>query len=197
MFEASNVARVHATYTYGNSLISMIRAGAETYYLSDGLGSTRQLANSDGAAIASYTYDGYGNLIAGSGTSASPYGFTGQQQFGEADSLVFLRARYYQPAVGRFVSRDPIGYDGGLNMYGYAGNNPVNLTDPVGLKDCRPNPTCDEMCDRQYQWGHAICWANYWATFNPAALGCCLYRNIVRLRACMIACTERDSQSGK
>jgi len=70
-----------------------------------------------------------GNLIASSGSITNPYGFTGQQQFGEADSLVFLRARYYNPAIGRFLQTDPIGYYGGLNLYTYCDNNPLTQTD--------------------------------------------------------------------
>ncbi len=105
------------------------RASVNSWYHYDGLGSTRQLTNFSGAAIVSYVYDGYGNLVASSGSIANPYGFTGEQQFGEADSLVFLRARYYSPAIGRFISRDPIGYEGGINLYSYCANSPVDLTE--------------------------------------------------------------------
>jgi len=45
-----------------------------------------------------------------------------------------LRARYYKPSIGRFLSPDPIGYEGGINLYVYVENNPVNLKDPEGLK---------------------------------------------------------------
>jgi RHS repeat-associated protein len=95
-----------------------------------------------------------GNLIDSTGTSDNTYGFTGEQQFEEADYLVFLRARYYDPRVGRFISREPLlsldyyairGMDlqkfrewqkivkpGWLNPYVYCLNNPVNLVDPTG-----------------------------------------------------------------
>ena len=133
LLETNNAGTVQAVYTYGNDLISMKRAGANSYYLYDGLGSARQLTNSAGSVIVSYMYDGFGNLVASTGSSANPYGFTGQQQFGEADSLVFLRARYYKPSTGRFISRDPTGYEDGINLYEYAMDNPVNKTDPTGL----------------------------------------------------------------
>ena len=64
--------------------------------------------------------------------TGNPYGFTGESQFGEADDLIFLRARYYSPSTGRFISRDPINIAGGINLYGYCRNNPVNDVDPSG-----------------------------------------------------------------
>jgi len=103
-----------------------------------------------GNGMVSYTYDSYGNLIASSGSVDNAYGFTGEQQFGEADNLVFLRARYYDTRVGRFISRDPIltpmhiednftwalpsliSQPEVLHPYIYCGNNPVNLVDPEG-----------------------------------------------------------------
>jgi RHS repeat-associated protein len=123
----------------------MKRADANSYYLYDGLGSTRQLTNSSGAVTDSYVYDSFGNKIAGTGTSANPYGFTGEQQFNEADSLVFLRARYYKPSIGRFINRDPIKYKGGLNLYVYARNNPVTKVDPLGTS-CAENWACKTLC---------------------------------------------------
>jgi hypothetical protein len=48
--------------------------------------------------------------------------------------LLYMRARFYMPSVGRFINQDPIGLAGGMNMYGYVGGNPINRTDPSGLK---------------------------------------------------------------
>jgi RHS repeat-associated protein len=52
----------------------------------------------------------------------------------------YYRARYYDPKIGRFISEDPIGFDGGINFYAYVGNNPANWTDPSGLQSTPPPP---------------------------------------------------------
>jgi RHS repeat-associated protein len=57
----------------------------------------------------------------------------------EPSGLYYMRARYYDPTVGRFISEDPIGFDGGtVNLYEYVQNNPVNLVDPFGEDPCNP-----------------------------------------------------------
>jgi RHS repeat-associated protein len=139
------------SYTYGNDLISMETAYSKSYYHYDGLGSVRNLTNSTGAVAASYVYDGFGKLIHSSGVSENNYGFTGEQQFAEENELVFLRARYYSPDIGRFISRDPllapmkigdnfvwalpslIAEPAFLYPYVYCGNNPINWIDPFGM----------------------------------------------------------------
>lgn len=131
--ETDNTGVTQATYTRGRGLIAMNRADADSYYHYDGLGTVRQMTDDSGAVIASYTYDSFGNLIASTGTIANTYGFTGEQQFVEADDLVFLRARYYKPTIGRFLSPDPSGYKDGVNLYRYVRNNPAKYTDSSGL----------------------------------------------------------------
>ena len=67
--------------------------------------------------------------------SVDPIGFGGQWGYytDNATGLLCLSARYYDPATGRFVTRDPIGYEGGVNLYTFAGGNPVNDIDPLGF----------------------------------------------------------------
>ncbi len=54
------------------------------------------------------------------------------QQYDQTTGLYYMRARFYDPSMGRFLSEDPIGIDGGLNLYAYSGNDPINTSDPAG-----------------------------------------------------------------
>jgi len=94
-----------------------------------------------GHKVQQYDYDAFGNIKCTPFPHwiKQPYTFTGRE-FDSDTGLYYYRARYYDPKVGRFVTRDPIGFKGGINQYAYAGNNPVNWTDPTGLaygSDCR------------------------------------------------------------
>ncbi|MBZ5509239.1 MAG: DUF6531 domain-containing protein [Acidobacteriia bacterium] len=98
--------------------------------LKDGSGSTLALADAAGNLVTSYTYDPFGRTTASGVSSANVFQYTGRENDG---NLYYYRARYYNPALGRFVSPDPIGFLGGdANLYGYVRNSPVNFTDPSG-----------------------------------------------------------------
>ena len=99
----------------------------------DQLGSVRDLANITGTVVADYTYDAYGNLTASqvTGTVPNPFGYAGQYTDAES-GLIYLRARYYDPATGQFMGRDPlVGITG--EPFGYGRDNPLNEVDLLGL----------------------------------------------------------------
>ena len=128
------------TYLYGLGLIAETdNAGSTHFYLGDGPGSTTQLVESDGDVANTYTYDVWGALRSSTGTTANQFDFTGEQSDHNANrGLVYLRARHYDPALGRFLSRDPMAVAPGWagQIYGYADSNPTNKTDDSGLAGC-------------------------------------------------------------
>lgn len=127
---------VQASYVYGHDLISQNRSGLQSFYHVDGLGSTRALTDASGNVTDTYNYDAYGNLIESIGSSVNNYRYTGEQYDPNLGDY-YLRARYYDPGMGRFTAMDP--FEGmmteplSLTKYPYVHGNPVNLTDPSGL----------------------------------------------------------------
>ena len=124
------------SYVYGDGLISRTIDGTLTqYYHADGLGSIRGLSDSAGVMTDRYSYDAYGMLSGSSGTSANPYLYRGEQYDSDLDAY-YLRARYYQPGTGRFLTTDPVeGFPTApmsLHRYIYGNDNPVNMFDPSG-----------------------------------------------------------------
>ena len=126
---------VGVSYVYGHDLISQERGGVESFYLVDGLGSTRVLTNAAGNVTDTATYDAYGNVAQKTGMTQNAYGFAGEQFDGNVGQY-YLRARYYDAGVGRFAGRDPFEGDMmqplSLAKYPYVHGNPVNATDPSG-----------------------------------------------------------------
>ncbi|MBV9892622.1 MAG: hypothetical protein JO020_00460 [Chloroflexi bacterium] len=112
-------------------------SGAVQVYHTDGLGSVRELTDSAGNIVQTYQTDEFGIPTATQSTSGQPFGFTGEQRDPE-DALIYLRARAYDPVLGRLLSRDPVGgaitNAATLNSYIYADDNPLSRADPSGLK---------------------------------------------------------------
>lgn len=130
---------VAAYYVYGLGLISMITpAGTASYYHYDIRGSAIALSNSAGTVTDEYAYEAFGKVANSQGTTANPFKYVGR--FGvmdEANDLSYIRARYYSPDLGRFITKDPLtGKDGdsqSLNRYVYVSNNPVRFVDVNGF----------------------------------------------------------------
>jgi RHS repeat-associated protein len=119
-------------YLNGRGIDNKIRqkTGNTLYYFAeDHLGSTTALTDSKGALVERQTYDAYGSSV---GSAKTRYGFTGRER-DPLTGLMYYRARWYDPQIGRFISEDPIGLAGGINQFAYVGNNPQNGIDPSGL----------------------------------------------------------------
>jgi RHS repeat-associated protein len=108
-------------------------ASGTANFLTDALGSTLNLTDSSGNSLAQYAYEPFGNTTLVSGNSSNSYEYTGREN--DDTGLYYYRARYYNPAIGRFISEDPVGLAGGINRYAYTKNDPVNRVDPSGKYD--------------------------------------------------------------
>jgi RHS repeat-associated protein len=90
----------------GGLPLEQINGSTVLYYQQDQLGSTRAITDSTGAVAESYTYDAYGNISSQSGSVSNPFLYSGEYRDGES-GYYNLRARYYDPSTGQFISRDP------------------------------------------------------------------------------------------
>ena len=131
LFETDKNQKILKSYTHGSSIDEILTSNGNTY-LMDGLGSTTSLHNSQGQSKASYSYGAFGELRSKTGSVDNDFLYTGRQLDEETD-LYYYRNRYYDPPTGRFITKDPIGLQGGINPYIYVYNNPINLIDPYGL----------------------------------------------------------------
>ena len=137
--EADSAGTLTLGYTRGletDNLVAIRRYsdGSHYYVVHDPLGSVRGLTKRDGTWIASWRYDAYGTVIdsAGSSPFSVRYRWTGREYDSEI-GFDFLRSRFYDPSVQRFVQEDRIGYAGGANLYAYGDGNPTNGRDPDGM----------------------------------------------------------------
>jgi RHS repeat-associated protein len=126
-----------------------------TGYQFDPQGNATHLMDDDGLVVAHLAYDAWGQRM--SGNNPTPYGYKGQWGYytdGETGVLL-LTHRYLDPATGRFLTRDPIGVEGGINLYAYVGNGVVIGSDRSGLKlefCTRPVGPCDQHNAKFCHW---------------------------------------------
>jgi|GEM_PF-4901520 len=123
------------SYTYGDDLISQAREGNSCFYHYDGLGSARTLSDSAGSISDAYDYEAFGEVLNRTGVTENSYMFAGEQ-FDSSLNQYYLRARYYDQGIGRFISMDTWGgnYTNPitLNKYLYAYSDPASFVDPSG-----------------------------------------------------------------
>ena len=142
-YSSSTATNFDKQYVYGGGIdmpLWMRTTTATYHYFQDAQGNVRSMVDDSGNIVEHYEYDAYGDVTIydGSGNvlTASSVGneffFTGRRYDSEID-LYYYRARYYDASMGRFISRDPLGYYDSMNLYEYVGGNPGNYTDPLGL----------------------------------------------------------------
>jgi RHS repeat-associated protein len=115
--------------------IARIAGSTISYYLEDRLGSVVGLANASQVVTDTFRYDAWGNLLQQQGTTNPTYQWVGEQGYylNPDAGTYLLGLRHYAPGTGRFLTRDLIGFAGGVNLYTYVGSSPLSFADPSGL----------------------------------------------------------------
>ena len=142
----------HPESTGLDTPFSMTYDGETYYYVTDGNKNVMSLIDAAGTKVAEYVYDPFGRLLSSTGELAeiNPFRFSSEYHDDET-GLVYYNYRYYSPELGRWISRDPIEEEGGVNLYAMVGNNPVSYWDRTGL-------------DRwYYDQLHMVLAVDYWA----------------------------------
>ncbi len=153
MDEVNSAGTVTAQYAQGAGIdepLAAILTGTLAFYEADGLGSVTSLTNNSGSAVGAYIRDSFGKAVSTADTLGNRFRYTGRE-WDEETGLYYYRARYYDPTLGRFISGDPIGFKGGVNFYGYVGNNPAFFTDPSGLA-----ATCEDKKKCPPRWKQKV-----------------------------------------
>jgi len=145
-------------YVWGQGLAFAIdtSGGAIFIYHADGLGSVRAIADELGSIVETYQTDEFGVPITVAGSVTQPFEYTGEQRDGET-GFINLRARMYEPEVGRLLQRDPLAANlfspFGIHCYVYASSNPTTQADPSGLTSLQ---LCYNAYPLSFQPAHAF-----------------------------------------
>ena len=144
--EFNNQGDIIARYLYGETIDQLLarwrsadhpNAAAHqgvAWYLTDRMGTVRDIVDANGALIDTITYDSFGNILSETNPLAGDrFKFTGREWFDQI-GLYYYRARFYDPRIGKFTSQDPLRFAAGdTNLYRYVFNAPTEFTDPYGL----------------------------------------------------------------
>jgi RHS repeat-associated protein len=132
--EANASNQIIRHYIYGRGLMAVYTNGTLYNYHFDGTGNTVALSDQSQTIVNRYAYGAYGKIKAAEETIQQPFQYVGQLgAFTESENFYYMKARYYDAELGRFIKQDPAGISGGLNLYAYVGGNPLVLVDPTGL----------------------------------------------------------------
>jgi RHS repeat-associated protein len=168
------------------------KAGSRfSFYHFDGNGSTRKLTNVSQSTIKTSIFSGFGELVASSGTGSTPFAYKGAAGYytNPVTNDIYVRARTYEPATGRWLSKDPLGFIDGPNLYG--AYFVPNGSDPSGLVEIertgrRVEPTCQDIHGRQsYKYSLST---RKWPCRTEEGI----YVQLVRVKCKLTGCTDAD-----
>ena len=128
-----------AFYVWGQSLrggigglLQLTQGGNDYSYLFDTKGNVVSVLDNTATEVAQYRYNSFGKVVAQAGTLEQPFQFS-TKRYDAGTGLNYYGYRFYSPGVERWMNRDPLGERGGINLYGFVQNDPVNFVDPEGL----------------------------------------------------------------
>jgi RHS repeat-associated protein len=157
-----------ATNTFGvDGLVSRHSASGSVFYTFDERGNVSQRTSSTGSVLSSDVYDAYGTRTSTGGADVFGYGAQAGYYTDSETGLVLCTHRFYDPSTGRWLTRDPISYRGGVNLYGYVGNDPGNRVDPSGFASESANPIdwdgddWTDIANSTDTWGNNEIWRDY------------------------------------
>ena len=156
-----------AKYVYGpgiDEVVRMTRNGTNYYYHAAALDTVTEITSTNGTVVERYGYDVYGQpTVFDSAFNPQPSTAIGNRflfqgrEYDHRHGLYNFRYRYYSPTLGRFVQTDPLGDDGGLNLYAFSDSNPANLIDPFGLAPSCPCGKSPEFSGAKYAMCFGVC----------------------------------------
>ena len=115
-------------------LVCVVRNGAAYVPLYDAFGNVTAYVDSTGSVVAEYSYAPFGGSVSASGAMAGEFRYRYSTKYHDEDSgLVMYECRCYSPELASWMTRDPIGESGGVNLYAFCGNDPVGRFDPLGM----------------------------------------------------------------
>jgi RHS repeat-associated protein len=132
--ETNQSGQMLAEYIYlGDQLLAMIKPGELAYYFhNDHLGTPQVLTDGTGSIAWKAAYKPFGEAVISIATVQNPFRFPGQY-YDQETGLHYNYFRYYNPQTGRYITPDPIGLEGGINLFAYVRGNPLRWIDPFGL----------------------------------------------------------------
>jgi RHS repeat-associated protein len=179
-------------------LLAMREGGADYYYLYDGKGNVTALTDSSGTVVATYSYDPFGVLMEKTGTLDQPFRFS-TKRYDEDTGLSYYGFRFYSASLGRWITRDPLGEAGGINLYGFVGNNAINGIDPLGLQGIvvrtgLSRSKFDNALSRLPRWTRNIIWGIFTDPIPTA--GMCSVRKFTPNQAALIDIAKAAKRKG-
>ena len=164
--ERDGTNNVTSEYTWGlnmgggiGGLLNLKQAEQDYSYLYDGKGNVTSLLDSSESVVATYAYDTFGNLMSSTGGVDQPFRFS-TKRYDESLGISYYGYRFYSPALRRWINRDPLGERGGINLYGFVQNNPVNFIDPSGLDTWSGAGVTGEV----FMWIGGVAYTEGWVT---------------------------------